>query len=78
MEKTNPEGNSLVNDVMRRARTKHLSIDPWAYLREALPGIFALGEEPTAEQLREWLPDRWLLSRTRDRPTMNSLAHKST
>lgn len=57
---------------------KHLSIDPWAYLREALPGIFALGEEPTAEQLREWLPDRWLLSRTRDRPTMNSLAHKST
>lgn len=47
---------------------KHLSIDPWAYLREALPGIFALGEEPTAEHLRDWLPDRWLLTRTRDRP----------
>jgi transposase len=42
---------------------KHLSIDPWAYLREALPGLFALGEEPSAEQLRDWLPDRWLLNR---------------
>ena len=57
---------------------KHLSIDPWAYLREALPGIFALGEEPTAEQLRDWLPDRWLLNRTRDRPITNSSPQKST
>lgn len=56
---------------------KHLSIDPWAYLREALPGIFALGEEPTAEQLRDWLPDRWLLNRTRDRPATNSAPQKS-
>jgi transposase len=47
---------------------KHLSLDPWAYLREALPGLFALGEEPAAEQLRDWLPDRWLLNRSRDRP----------
>jgi hypothetical protein len=46
---------------------KHLGIDPFAYLRDALPGLFALGEKPTAEQLRDWLPDRWLLSRTRDR-----------
>jgi hypothetical protein len=47
---------------------KHLGIDPFAYLREALPGLFALGEMPTAEQLLDWLPDRWLLSRSRDKP----------
>jgi len=40
---------------------KHLGIDPFCYLREALMGVFALGQEPTAEQLSEWLPDRWLL-----------------
>ncbi|WP_082841314.1 IS66 family transposase [Gemmata sp. SH-PL17] len=57
---------------------KHLSIDPWAYLRESLPGLFALGEKPTAEQLRDWLPDRWLLNRTRDRPVTNSAPQKST
>ena len=44
---------------------KHLGIDPFAYLRDALPGLFALGEKPTAEQLLDWLPDRWLLNRTR-------------
>ena len=42
---------------------KHLGVDPLAYLREALMGLFALGEKPTAEQLAEWLPDRWLLRR---------------
>jgi len=47
---------------------KHLSIDPFAYLREALPGLFALGEKPQAEQLLDWLPDRWLLRRGRDSP----------
>jgi transposase len=47
---------------------KHLGIDPWAYLRDALPGLFALGEKPTAEQLLDWLPDRWLLRRSRDAP----------
>jgi len=47
---------------------KHLSIDPFVYLREALPGLFALGENPTAEQLLEWLPDRWLLRRGRESP----------
>src|SRR5262245_1577592 len=47
---------------------KHLGIDPFAYLREALPGLFALGEKPAAEQLLEWLPDRWLLRRGRDSP----------
>ena len=47
---------------------KHLGIDPLAYLREALPGLFALGDKPKAEQLLEWLPDRWLLRRGRDSP----------
>jgi transposase len=47
---------------------KHLGIDPFAYLREALPGLFALGEKPTAEQLSEWLPDRWQLRQIRAGP----------
>jgi transposase len=47
---------------------KHLGIDPFAYLREALMGLFALGECPEGEPLKEWLPDRWLLSRGRDSP----------
>jgi transposase len=45
---------------------KHLSIDPFVYLREALPGLFALGEKPTGEQLSEWLPDRWLRRRAQE------------
>jgi transposase len=45
------------------ATCRHLSIDPFAYLREALMGVFAVGEKPTVEQLAEWLPDRWLLNR---------------
>jgi transposase len=48
---------------------KHLGIDPFAYLREALPGLFALGEKPTTEQVLDWLPDRWLLRRARESPT---------
>ena len=42
---------------------KHLGIDPFVYLRDALPGLFASGETPTAEQLLDWLPDRWRLNR---------------
>jgi transposase len=42
---------------------KHLGIDPFAYLRELLPALFALGEKPTAEQLLPWLPDEWLRRR---------------
>jgi transposase len=38
---------------------KHLGIDPFAYLRELLPALFALGEKPTEEQLQAWLPDEW-------------------
>jgi len=47
---------------------KHLGIDPFAYLREALPALFALGDKPTTEQLLPWLPDRWLLNRSRASP----------
>jgi transposase len=47
------------------ATCKHLGIDPFSYLREALPGLFALGDRPTVEQVMGWLPDRWLLRRTR-------------
>jgi len=47
---------------------KHLGIDPFVWLREALPALFALGEKPTAEQLMEWLPDRWLLERAQRAP----------
>ena len=51
-----------------------VTIDPFAYLRDALPGLFALGDEPTAEHLLDWLPDRWRLNRTRDHPTTTALA----
>jgi hypothetical protein len=44
---------------------KHLGIDPFGYLREALPGLFALGDKPTGEQLLDWLPDRWQSQRAR-------------
>jgi transposase len=47
---------------------KHVGIDPFAYLRDALPGLFALGEKPTVEQLLDWLPDRWLLNRAQTQP----------
>ena len=47
---------------------KHLSIDPFGYVREALPGLFALGAKPRAEQLLEWLPDRWRLRHGRESP----------
>src|SRR5262249_44632618 len=47
---------------------KHLGIDPFAYLKETLPGLFALGDGSTAEQLTEWLRDRWLLRRARETP----------
>jgi transposase len=53
---------------------KHLGIDPFAYLREALPGLFALGEKPLAGQLLDWLPDRWLLRRGRDAPPSQGAA----
>ena len=54
------------------ATCKHLRIDPFVYLREALPGLFVLGEEPSGEQLAEWLPDRWLLRRARESPAASA------
>ena len=45
------------------ATCKHLEIDPFAYLRDALPAVFALGEAPSMDYLTEWLPDRGLLRR---------------
>jgi transposase len=53
---------------------KHLGIDPFVYLREALEGVFALGENPQADKLVEWLPDRWLLRRGRDSPVCQPTA----
>jgi transposase len=47
---------------------KYLGIDPLVYLREALAGLFGLGEKPTAEQLNEWLPHRWFFHRARASP----------
>lgn len=47
---------------------KHLGIDPFVYLRDALMGVYGLGEKPTAEQLTGWLPDEWLLRRAREAP----------
>jgi len=38
---------------------KHLGIDPFAYLREALPALYALGNKPPQDALTEWLPDAW-------------------
>jgi hypothetical protein len=48
---------------------KHLLFDPFAYQREALPAVFALGEEPTAERLLDWLRDRWRLNWARRQHT---------
>ena len=47
---------------------KHLSIDPWAYLRKALPGLFALGEEPSAETTAR-LVTRSVVTQPDPRPT---------
>jgi transposase len=38
---------------------KHLGIDPFAYLREMLPALFALGDRPGENRLADWLPDAW-------------------
>ena len=38
---------------------RHLGIDPFAYLREVLPKMHALGAKATDEQLTDLLPDAW-------------------
>jgi hypothetical protein len=53
---------------------KHLGIDPFAYLKETLPGLFALGDKPEVEKLLEWLPDQWLARRGRDSPSSPAAA----
>jgi hypothetical protein len=50
---------------------KHLGIDPFAYLPEALPALFTLGDSPSEEALADWLPDVW---RQRQRGTQASNA----
>jgi transposase len=41
------------------ATCKHLGIDPFAYLREVLPALFALGDRAGEEAMARWLPDAW-------------------
>jgi transposase len=53
---------------------KHLGLDPFVYLREALPALFALGAKPTAEQMLDWLPDRWHIRRARASPLVTASA----
>ena len=53
---------------------KHLGIDPFVYLRDALPGLFALGEKPPVESVLDWLPDRWRLRHTRESPAVAPMA----
>jgi transposase len=53
---------------------KHLGIDPFAYLREALPGLFALGDKPKNDELMGWLPDAWQQRRRRDSPGSQAAA----
>jgi transposase len=38
---------------------RHLGLDPFAYLRETLPALFALGDRPNEGGLAYWLPDAW-------------------
>jgi hypothetical protein len=38
---------------------RHLGIDAFAYLREVLPAMHALGENPSEDQLKLLLPDVW-------------------
>jgi transposase len=44
---------------------KHLGIDPFAYLCEALPALFALGDRVGEEELAYWLPDTWQARQSR-------------
>jgi hypothetical protein len=38
---------------------KHLGLDPFGYLREAMLVLFCLGDEPSEDALAAWLPDAW-------------------
>ena len=54
-------GAALLYSLIQSCRLA--GIDPFAYLREMLPALFAMGEKPTTEHMLDWLPDRWLLRR---------------
>jgi transposase len=41
------------------ATCKHLGIDPFAYLCDLLPALYALGDSPHEEALGDWVPDAW-------------------
>lgn len=47
-----------------------LGVDPFAYLRDALPGLFALGDTPSDAALTLWLPDVWLARRSTPAPAL--------
>jgi hypothetical protein len=46
------------------ATCRELGIDPFGYLREALAGLFALGDCPSDANLTPWLPDVWRARRS--------------
>lgn len=49
---------------------RELGADPFAYLRDALPALFELGEQPSDADLAAWLPDAWLARRTAPAPPL--------
>jgi transposase len=51
---------------------RHLGLDPFAYLRDVLPALHALGDAPTPEQLRDLLPDAWAAKRHATYPSAAS------
>jgi transposase len=40
-----------------------LGLDPFAYLRSAVPALSELGERPSDADLTAWLPDVWVTCR---------------
>jgi transposase len=44
------------------------------YPRAVLPELFALGDNRAAEEMLDWLPDRWRLGRARDAPVITATA----
>jgi transposase len=52
------------------ATCRQLGLDPFAYLRAALPALFELGDEPSDADLTPWLPDVWLARRAASAATL--------
>ena len=53
---------------------RHLGLDPFAYLRDVLPKLHALGDRPTDDQLTPLLPDRWLAERAANTSAQSTAA----